>query len=55
VVRDWVDTLDGMTYHKYSLVCAFPRRVFGLAEAGVTLEDAGLAPQGALFVQCEDD
>jgi hypothetical protein len=54
-VRDWMDTLD-LPFQQYSLVTAFPRRVYGAADAGqVTLEEAGLAPQGALFVQCEDD
>lgn len=54
-VYDWVDSLESVAFHKYSLVCAFPRRVYGSDSRGLTLEQAGLAPQGALFVQGEDD
>jgi hypothetical protein len=50
-----VDSLEGCEYHKYSLVCGFPRKVFGQDTVEQTLEAAGLAPQGVLFVQQEDD
>lgn len=53
---DWVDSLEGFDSLSYSLVCAFPKRVFEVeSDSGVTLEAAGLVPQGALFVQVHDD
>lgn len=53
---DWVDSLEGFDSLSYSLVCAFPKRVFEVEQdAAVTLEAAGLVPQGALFVQVHDD
>lgn len=53
---DWVDSLEGFDSLSYSLVCAFPKRVFEVEQDGkVTLEAAGLVPQGALFVQVHDD
>jgi FAS-associated factor 2 len=54
---DWVDSLEGFECLRYSLVAAFPKRVFDAAGEGgrVTLADAGLVPQGALFVQVHDD
>jgi hypothetical protein len=53
---DWVDSVEGFDSLSYSLVCAFPKRVFEVeSDGGVTLEAAGLVPQGALFVQVHDD
>lgn len=53
---DWVDSLEGFNSLSYALVCAFPKRVFEAGQdGGVTLEAAGLVPQGALFVQVHDD
>ncbi|KAI8474966.1 MAG: hypothetical protein J3K34DRAFT_456563 [Monoraphidium minutum] len=54
-VYDWVDSLEGCTFRRYTLVCNFPRRVYGADSRGLSLEAAGLAPQGVLFVQAEDD
>ena len=51
----WVDSLEECDYAKYSLVCGFPRKVYGPDSLEQTLEAAGLAPQGVLFVQQEDD
>jgi len=51
----WVDSLEECDYAKYSLVCGFPRKVFGPDTLEQTLEAAGLAPQGVLFVQQEDE
>jgi FAS-associated factor 2 len=55
VLYDWVDSLEGFDSLKYSLVSAFPKKVFQRSEAAETLESAGLVPQGALFVQVHDD
>lgn len=54
-VYDWVNSLENCTFMRYSLVCNFPRRVYGGESMGASLQDAGLAPQGVLFVQVEDD
>jgi FAS-associated factor 2 len=54
-VYGWVNSLEGVTFWKYSLVCNFPRRVYGADTHALSLQDAGLAPQGVLFVQVEDD
>jgi hypothetical protein len=54
-VYSWVDGLDGCTFLRYSLVCNFPRRVYGPDARALSLKEAGLAPQGVLFVQVEDD
>jgi FAS-associated factor 2 len=56
VLYDWVDSLEGFDCLRYSLVSAFPKRVFDAAGCGgLSLADAGLAPQGALFVCVHDD
>jgi hypothetical protein len=55
VLYDWVDSLEGFDSLNYSLVCAFPKRVFSKDSAGQSLEAAGLVPQGALFVQVHDE
>eukprot|EP00878_Enallax_costatus_P020517 GHUV01021694.1.p1 GENE.GHUV01021694.1~~GHUV01021694.1.p1 ORF type:complete len:366 (+),score=105.27 GHUV01021694.1:665-1762(+) len=55
VLYDWVDSLEGFDSMHYSLVCAFPKKVFERSDAAETLEGAGLVPQGALFVQVHDD
>jgi hypothetical protein len=54
-VYDWVNSLEGCTFHRYTLVCSYPRRAYDADSRGLTLEAAGLAPQGVLFVQVEDD
>ena len=46
-----VDSLDQTSYLHYTLVCSFPRRVYTKSEGSMTLEEAGLTPQAALFVQ----
>lgn len=55
VLYDWVDSLEGFDSLNYNLVCAFPKKVFERSDAAETLEEAGLVPQGALFVQVLDD
>jgi hypothetical protein len=55
VLYDWVDSLEGFDSLSYSLVCAFPKRVFGEDSKAQSVEAAGLVPQGALFVQVHDD
>lgn len=55
VLYDWVDSLESFDTLSYSLVCAFPKKVFERSDAAETLEKAGLVPQGALFVQVHDD
>ncbi|GAX73327.1 hypothetical protein CEUSTIGMA_g781.t1 [Chlamydomonas eustigma] len=54
---DFVDSLDSTTYLRYNLVSSYPKRTFNNegAEAGITLFEAGLAPQAALFVQPEEE
>jgi hypothetical protein len=55
VLYDWVDSLEGFDSLSYSLVCAFPKRVFEVeADGQLALDAAGLVPQGALFVQVHD-
>jgi hypothetical protein len=54
-VYGWVSSLEGCTFLRYGLVCNFPRRVYGPESRALTLQEAGLAPQGVLFVQVEDD
>ena len=48
---DFVESLEEFAYPSYSLVSNFPRRVFSASCGGMSLQEAGLAPQGALFVQ----
>lgn len=56
LLYDWVDSLEGFDKLSYSLVSAFPKRVYDAAGCGaLTLAEAGLVPQGALFVQVHDD
>ncbi|KAG1676923.1 hypothetical protein FOA52_014799 [Chlamydomonas sp. UWO 241] len=50
----FVDSLDGVAYADFTLVCSYPRRVFTRADGGISLQDAGMAPQAALFVQPEE-
>ena len=54
-VFDWVASLEACAFHRFSLVCSFPRRVYGADARALSLQEAGLAPQGVLFVQVEDD
>ena len=51
----YVDSLEENTAGAYKLVTNFPRRVFGQEDKELTLKEAGLAPQAALFLQSEDD
>lgn len=51
---DFVDSLESTSYLKYNLVSSYPRKIFAREEADLTLEEAGLAPQAALFVQPEE-
>ena len=51
-VYDFVDTLEELDEVSYSLVTNFPRRTFARSER-VSLVDAGVHPNGAMFVQTE--
>jgi hypothetical protein len=55
MLYDWVDSLEGFDCLKYSLVSAFPKKVFDEDSKNITLGESGLVPQGALFVQVHDD
>lgn len=55
VLYDWVDSIEGFDCLRYSLVCAFPKKVFQKSDGEQSLEAAGLVPQGVLFVQVHDD
>jgi FAS-associated factor 2 len=55
VVYDFVDSLEAITFAKYTLVSNFPRRSFGPETRGMTLGEVELTSQAALFVQREDD
>lgn len=49
---DFVDSLEAASFAKYALASSFPKRLFDAASDGaLTLVQAGLAPQAALFVQ----
>ena len=50
----WVDSLEANTSFEYKLVTNFPRKVFDETTFSQTLEEAGLSPQGTLFLQSED-
>jgi hypothetical protein len=50
-VFDFLESLEEFAYPRYSLVSNFPRRVYDASCGGMSLQDAGLSPQGALFVQ----
>ena len=51
-VYDFVDTLEQLDSRDYTLLTNFPRRTFDRAES-VSLVEAGVHPNGALFVQTE--
>lgn len=51
-VYDFVDTLEDLDEAEYSLITNFPRRTFARGDT-VSLVDAGVHPNGALFVQTE--
>ncbi|GLC37053.1 hypothetical protein PLESTB_001396700 [Pleodorina starrii] len=54
-VFDFVDSLDATTYSRYHLVANYPRRVFLRAAHGpAQLQELGLSPQAALFVQPDE-
>ena len=52
---DWVASLEEVDAVKFHLASSFPRKVFTDEELRSTLEQLGLAPQAALFVQVADD
>lgn len=54
-VYDYVDSLEVLTARKYVLASNFPRRVFTAELLAQPLSELGLAPQGLLFVQPDDD
>lgn len=51
-VYDFVDTLEDLDEAEYSLITNFPRKNFARGD-GTSLADAGVHPNGALFVQTE--
>ena len=48
-------SLEEVNAVKFHLASSFPRKVFAEQELRSTLEQLGLAPQAALFVQVADD
>ncbi|XVF51244.1 hypothetical protein PTKIN_Ptkin04bG0169100 [Pterospermum kingtungense] len=48
---DYVDSLGCLEVEDYSLVSNFPRVVYGPEKHSLTLKEAGLHPQGSLFVE----
>jgi len=53
-VYNFVDTLQELDIDSYSLVSNFPRKTFTRDGEDMTLLEAGVHPNGALFVQIED-
>ena len=53
-VYNFVDTLDELDINAYSLVSNFPRKTFTRDGEDLTLLEAGVHPNGALFVQIEE-
>ena len=51
---NFVDTLDELDINAYSLVSNFPRKTFTRDGEDLTLLEAGVHPNGALFVQIEE-
>ncbi|KAJ0971099.1 hypothetical protein J5N97_019058 [Dioscorea zingiberensis] len=50
---DYVDSLDCLNAEKYFLVSSYPRVSYGPEKYSQTLMEAGLHPQGSLFVEVE--
>jgi len=48
------DTLQELDIDSYSLISNFPRKTFTRDGEDMTLLEAGVHPNGALFVQIED-
>ena len=53
-VYNFVDTLEELDISAYSLVSNFPRKTFTRGGEDLTLLEAGVHPNGALFVQNEE-
>lgn len=47
----YIDSLGLPAIGNYRLVSSFPRRVYGVDQMGVTLNDAGLHPRASLFLE----
>ncbi|KAL9439153.1 hypothetical protein AB3S75_024754 [Citrus x aurantiifolia] len=47
----YIDSLGLPGVGNYKLISSFPRRVFGVDQMGLTLEDAGLHPRASLFLE----
>ncbi|KDO69550.1 hypothetical protein CISIN_1g0452961mg, partial [Citrus sinensis] len=47
----YIDSLGLPGVGNYKLISSFPRRVFGVDQMGITLEDAGLHPRASLFLE----
>ena len=43
-----------MDIERFTLSTNYPRKTYGTNDLGTTIEDAGLSPQGVLFVNDED-
>jgi FAS-associated factor 2 len=54
-VVDWVESLEGNAFLKFSLATTYPRQVVGQDEYSSTLETLRFATQTALAIQPEDD
>ena len=54
-VFDWVTSLDDCNFIDFNLVSNFPRVVYTHERATDSLDEAGLSPQSALFIDIQDD
>lgn len=54
-VYDWVDSMEGLSYLRYSLVTTYPKKVLTGDNKSLTLQELGLCPQAALLIQPEDE
>ncbi len=48
---DFVETLEEMHHLHFTLINTFPRKEYGQEDMHKSLEELGLAPSAALFVQ----
>ncbi|KAL2936117.1 Plant UBX domain-containing protein 10 [Bienertia sinuspersici] len=49
-IYNYIDSLSLPGIGKYRLVSSFPRKVFGVDQKSMTLQDAGLYPRASLFL-----
>lgn len=50
-IYGYIDSLGLPGIGNYKLISSFPRRVYGVDQMGITLEDAGLHPRASLFLE----